>query len=153
MAGTVDKLGPAGDHVQPLFITVNPELDTPEQLKTYVALFHPRLIGLTGDRRQIRDVTHAFKVYFAKTAPAIGSDPNEVACLAAAVYTELGVTMTSTWSRTSSSASSRIRPVSPSAQRNSILRLPPRYSQAAAAPGGTPQGHQGMCLGSPTGSR
>ena len=62
--------------VQPLFITVDPELDTPEQLKTYVALFHPRLIGLTGDRRQIRDVTHAYKVYFVKTAPAIRSDPN-----------------------------------------------------------------------------
>jgi protein SCO1/2 len=76
MADAVDKLGPAGDRVQPLFITVNPELDTPEQLKTYVALLHPRLIGLTGDRRQIRDVTHAYKVYFAKTAPAIRSDPN-----------------------------------------------------------------------------
>jgi protein SCO1/2 len=76
MADAVDKLGPAGDRVQPLFITVNPELDTPEQLKTYVALFHPRLIGLTGDRRQIRDITHAYKVYFAKTAPAIRSDPN-----------------------------------------------------------------------------
>ena len=41
MASAVDKLGPAGDLVQPLFITVDPELDTPEQLKTYVALFLP----------------------------------------------------------------------------------------------------------------
>ena len=72
----LEKLGDEADQVQPLFITVNPEFDTPEQLKTYVALFHPRLIGLTGDRRQIRDVTHAYKVYFAKTAPAIRSDPS-----------------------------------------------------------------------------
>jgi len=76
IAGAVDKLGPMGEAVQPLFITVNPELDTPEQLKSYVALFHPRMIGLTGDRRQIRDVTRAYKVYFAKTAPAIRTDPN-----------------------------------------------------------------------------
>jgi protein SCO1/2 len=76
IAGAVDKLGPMGDVVQPLFITVNPELDTPEQLKSYVALFHPRMIGLTGDRRQIRDVTQAYKVYFAKTTPAVRNDPN-----------------------------------------------------------------------------
>lgn len=62
--------------MQPLFITVNPELDTPAQLKAYVALFHPQLIGLTGSRRQIRDVTAAYKVYFDKTTPAARTDPN-----------------------------------------------------------------------------
>ena len=76
IAGAVDKLGASGDAVQPLFITVNPELDTPEQLKGYVALFHPRLIGLTGDQRQIRNVTRAYKVYFAKTTPGIRTDVN-----------------------------------------------------------------------------
>jgi cytochrome oxidase Cu insertion factor (SCO1/SenC/PrrC family) len=76
IASAVDKLGPMGEAVQPLFITVNPELDTPEQLKSYVALFHPRMVGLTGDRRQIRDVTRAYKVYFAKTTPAVRNDPN-----------------------------------------------------------------------------
>ena len=75
IAGAVDKLGPMGDRVQPLFITVDPEMDTPEQLKAYVALFHPRMIGLTGDQAN-RDVTRAYKVYFAKTAPAIRTDPN-----------------------------------------------------------------------------
>jgi protein SCO1 len=76
IASAVDKLGPMGEAVQPLFITVNPELDTPEQLKSYVALFHPRMIGLTGNRRQIGDVTRAYKVYFAKTTPAVRNDPN-----------------------------------------------------------------------------
>src|SRR5262249_20723819 len=70
IASAVDKLGPTGEAVQPLFITINPELDTPEQLKSYVALFHPRMIGLTGDRRQIHEVTRAYKVYFARTTPA-----------------------------------------------------------------------------------
>ena len=55
--------------MQPLFITVDPEKDTPAQLKGYVALFHPRLVGLTGDARQIRRVARAYKVYYAKTAP------------------------------------------------------------------------------------
>jgi cytochrome oxidase Cu insertion factor (SCO1/SenC/PrrC family) len=76
IASAVDKLGPMGEAVQPLFITINPELDTPEQLKSYVALFHPRMIGLTGDRRQIREVTRAYKVYFARTMPAIRTDPS-----------------------------------------------------------------------------
>ena len=44
----VDKLGAAGDDVQPLFISVDPDRDTPDVLATYVAQFHPRLIGLTG---------------------------------------------------------------------------------------------------------
>ena len=49
IAAALDKLGPRPRRVQPLFITVDPEKDTPEQLKNYVALFHPRMIGLTGD--------------------------------------------------------------------------------------------------------
>jgi protein SCO1/2 len=69
MATTVDKLGAAGEQVQPLFITVDPEKDTPAQLKSYVALFHPRLIGLTGSANEIRRVAGAYKVYYAKTAP------------------------------------------------------------------------------------
>jgi cytochrome oxidase Cu insertion factor (SCO1/SenC/PrrC family) len=76
IAGAVDTLGRMGEAVQPLFITVNPELDTPEQLKSYVALFHPRMVGLTGSRTQIRDVASVYKVYFAKTNPRIRTDPN-----------------------------------------------------------------------------
>jgi protein SCO1/2 len=67
MAGAVDQLGPAGDAVQPLFITVDPEKDTPEQLRGYVALFHPRLVGLTGDPRAIKRLALAYKVYYART--------------------------------------------------------------------------------------
>ena len=69
MASTIDQLGPAGDAIQPLFITVDPEKDTPEQLKGYVTLFHPRLIGLTGDPRVIKKVALAYKAYYAKSDP------------------------------------------------------------------------------------
>lgn len=72
---TIDKLGPAGESVQPLFITVDPEHDTPEAIKLYVALFHPRLVGLTGSAKQIKTVARAYKVYFAKNERSKKSDP------------------------------------------------------------------------------
>ena len=74
IASAIDKLGPSGETVQPLFITVDPEKDTPEQLKGHVGLFHPRMIGLTGSVRQIRKVADDFKVYFAKTEPSKRAD-------------------------------------------------------------------------------
>lgn len=76
IASALDNLGPAGEAVQPLFITVDPEKDTPAQLKGYVKLFHPRLIGLTGSTQEIRSVAGAFKVYYAKTVPTNRSDPS-----------------------------------------------------------------------------
>ena len=71
----IDKLGPAGESVQPLFITVDPERDTPEAIKLYVALFHPRLIGLTGNAKQIKTVARAYKVYYANNEQSKKSDP------------------------------------------------------------------------------
>lgn len=62
----IDQLGPAGDKIQPLFITVDPERDTAEHLKEYVSLFHPRLIALTGDAAAIGAAADAYKVYYAR---------------------------------------------------------------------------------------
>src|ERR1700716_126332 len=55
MGLAVDQLGPAGELVQPVFITVDPERDTPEHLKDYMSVFHPRFVGLTGDAAAIRE--------------------------------------------------------------------------------------------------
>jgi protein SCO1/2 len=71
----MDRLAPASQAMQPLFVTINPALDTPEQLKRYVGLFHQRLIGLTGEPHQIRKMTEAYKVYAAKTQPSRRTDP------------------------------------------------------------------------------
>jgi protein SCO1 len=49
--------------VAPIFITIDPERDTQDVLKPFVAAFHPRLVGLTGSPDQIAAVTKAYGVY------------------------------------------------------------------------------------------
>jgi protein SCO1/2 len=67
----LDKLGAAADAVQPLFITVDPERDTPARLADFVSSFHPRFIGLTGAMPAVRKAALAYRVYFARpVAPA-----------------------------------------------------------------------------------
>lgn len=52
-----------GAKVAPIFITIDPQRDTPAVLKPFVAAFHPRLVGLTGTQAQIDAVSRAFGVY------------------------------------------------------------------------------------------
>ena len=63
----LDKLGAAATTVQPLFITVDPERDTPARLADFVSSFHPRLIGLTGSLAEIRKTAIAYRTFFAKS--------------------------------------------------------------------------------------
>ncbi len=53
-------LGPRADQIAPLFITVDPQHDTPAVLRGYVAGFSPRLLGLTGTTQQIRQVEREY---------------------------------------------------------------------------------------------
>lgn len=67
MATAVEKLGPdAADKVNLVFITIDPERDTPKLLRGYVENFAPTFIGLTGTPQQIADVARAFRVYYQK---------------------------------------------------------------------------------------
>ena len=52
--------------IQPIFITIDPERDTVEELANFMPDFHPRLIGLTGTVDEIADVARKYKVYYAK---------------------------------------------------------------------------------------
>jgi cytochrome oxidase Cu insertion factor (SCO1/SenC/PrrC family) len=70
----LDKLGAAADAVQPLFITVDPERDTPARLADFVPSFHPRLIGLTGSLADIRKTAVAYRTFFAKNNAAKPGD-------------------------------------------------------------------------------
>lgn len=60
--------------VQPVFISVDPERDTPPVLKQFVTAFHPRLIGLTGTPAQIADVAKRYGVYYSKQDGAGAKD-------------------------------------------------------------------------------
>jgi protein SCO1/2 len=67
MAGVMKALGPDADRVQVLFITVDPERDTPELLAKYVPAFDPRFLGLTGDKAAIEKVAKEFRVFYQKS--------------------------------------------------------------------------------------
>lgn len=60
--------------IQPIFITVDPERDTPPVLKAFVRAFHPRLIGLTGSPAEIAAVAKKFGIYFRKGEPVKGAE-------------------------------------------------------------------------------
>lgn len=62
----LDKLGDKAARVTPVLISVDPERDTPEQLKSYVSSFHPRLVGLTGTVAEIEAVARAYRAYHRK---------------------------------------------------------------------------------------
>jgi protein SCO1/2 len=62
----IRALGPDADKVQALFITVDPERDTPDKLKDYLSSFDPHLRGLTGDSAAVAAVTKAYRVYVRK---------------------------------------------------------------------------------------
>ena len=66
-------LGAASAAIQPLFISVDPQRDTPALLADYVQSFHPRLLGLTGSEVEIAAAVRAYKVHRVKYTPA--NDP------------------------------------------------------------------------------
>ncbi len=62
IALTIDALGEKGEQIQPVFITLDSLRDTPEVMAEYVRYFHPRIIGLTGDRQQIANAAMNYGV-------------------------------------------------------------------------------------------
>lgn len=63
-----------GAKVVPIFITVDPERDTPAVVGKYVAAFHPRMVGLTGSAQAIADAARAYAVVYAKSQPPGASE-------------------------------------------------------------------------------
>ena len=59
-------LGPDGERVQGIFVTVDPERDTPEVLRAYMAKFDPSFVALRGDADQTRQTAREFRVFYAK---------------------------------------------------------------------------------------
>jgi len=72
MAEVMKKLGKDAARVQVLFVTVDPERDTPEVLGQYVPAFDPRFLGLYGDLAATQRAAKEFKIFYEKRA---GSAP------------------------------------------------------------------------------
>lgn len=64
------KLMPGGvaDKVQVLFVTVDPERDTPEVLGAYVPYFHPSFLGLYGSSAQVAQTARDFRIVYRRHA-------------------------------------------------------------------------------------
>ena len=60
------QLGADGDRLETVFVTIDPERDTPEVLKAYVANFGPNVVALRGDAEQTAAAAEEFKVFYAK---------------------------------------------------------------------------------------
>lgn len=73
MTAGLEALGDAAKDVIPVFITLDPERDTPQMLAEYVRSFHPRLMALTGTKEDVTAAAKAYRVYYQKvpseTAP------------------------------------------------------------------------------------
>ena len=67
----VDILEERGVEATPVFITIDPERDTPEIVASYGEAFHPRMVSLTGTLDQVDAAADAYRVYYAKQ----GDDP------------------------------------------------------------------------------
>ena len=64
MHAVLEALGDDAAAVQPLFVSVDPERDTPEVLATYVAAFDDRIVGLTGTEAEIKAITEDYGVFY-----------------------------------------------------------------------------------------
>jgi protein SCO1/2 len=75
MAAALDLLGPAGEGIQPLLITVDPQNDDVQALAAYVPKVHPRLVGLTGSPEALQATAKAYHVESQKVGTAWDGGP------------------------------------------------------------------------------
>lgn len=74
VAAVMDALGSDAAQIQPLFISIDPQRDTPQQLAEFVPAFDANIIGLTGTPDQIKRTSETFHVYFEKIEEATSPD-------------------------------------------------------------------------------
>ena len=86
MAEILRLLGEQSGQVRAIFISVDPERDTPQILKVYTAFFDPRIIGLTGSSELVKRAARNFKVRYAKVIPTSGDSKNYAVDHAAGMF-------------------------------------------------------------------
>jgi len=65
-AEAVALLDERGYDIQPIFISIDPERDTPQLLKEFTDYLHPDMLGLTGTQEQVKAASQAYRTYFKK---------------------------------------------------------------------------------------
>ncbi|QIE46179.1 SCO family protein [Pseudohalocynthiibacter aestuariivivens] len=73
-AAAVELLEEQGHIVKPVFITVDPQRDTPEVVADYTEAMHPRMLGLTGSPEQVRAASKAYRTYYQAQEPLAGEE-------------------------------------------------------------------------------
>lgn len=63
LSRALDLMGPAADQVQPLYVSVDPDRDTPEVMRTFLEERYPRFLGLTGSKTDVELMKKLYKVY------------------------------------------------------------------------------------------
>jgi protein SCO1/2 len=66
MSGWLNRLGDEGKAIRAYFVSVDPERDTPEIMKTYVGNFSDRIVGITGDPDKVHAMAKSFGIYWKK---------------------------------------------------------------------------------------
>ena len=74
IAAALEKLGPVAAKIQPVFITIDPERDTPERADAFAKAFDPRILGLSGSAAEVAAVAKEYRVFFRKVP---GADPSQ----------------------------------------------------------------------------
>lgn len=70
----VEILEERGTMVKPVFISIDPERDTPQIVDEFTDNLHPRMLGLTGTPEQVQAASRAYRTFYEKQAPAEGAE-------------------------------------------------------------------------------
>jgi protein SCO1/2 len=79
MSNHMKALGPAADRLRVLFVTIDPERDTPAHVKAYLANFDDRIVGLIGTPEEIRKVAKSYYATYEKIPTSTGYTMNHTA--------------------------------------------------------------------------
>lgn len=66
MTLALEALGPVGERITPVFVTVDPQRDTPGVVAKYVSFFHPRMIGISPNPDQLAELARAWRVKYTR---------------------------------------------------------------------------------------
>lgn len=79
LSAVLEGLGPRAAHITPLYITVDPDRDTPEAMRAYLEAGYPRFLGLTGPQPAIDAAKSAFRIFAQRRENPVNPDDYQIA--------------------------------------------------------------------------